>query len=1027
LIKDDSYAVEIDTEGFRFRFTGTDGNVLLHPDALTAGHESNLEVGFRQPPQQAKPLVWWDWINGSVTKEGIKADLEDIKRAGLGGVQLFDLELYMPKGPVRYGTKQWHEYVQYAIATADKLGLEFHIMNCPGWSASGGPWITPEKSMKQIVWCEENVSGSKSLKKKLKRPDIHHNGGSRDIKHDFYRDIAVFAVPADTGRSYRLPEADQKIGFTPPSFKRQTHPPDTPDKLAIPAGKILNLSEQFKDGVLSCDLPAGNWTIIRFGYTSTGKSNHPAVPEGHGLEVDKFDPEAVAFQFNQALGKILAEAKPYLGKTFKGILFDSFEGGFQNWTATFPEKFEAMNGYDLIPYLPVLTGRAIESAAVSEAVLYDFRGSIDRLLAENYFGVMQRLARKHGLILYSESQGGPLNPFYCNEYVDVPMNEFWVGNYVKRVKNMKLTASSANLYGRQIVAAESFTAVPDDGKWQNTPYSLKVPGDCAFTAGVNRFIFHTYIHQPYSHLKPGFTMGRYGTHFGRLNTWWEFVPAWIDYLSRSQFLLQQGITVTDIGFLFHNDIRYAYPDELTETPDGYDYVVCYPKNLASMQCQDGRIVVPNGPAFRILVLPDDPLMSADTLKHIQRLLKSGATVVGNRPVAPPGRNDLVERDAEFRELVSDLWGGLNENGSVSKPVGKGRLFLRQPLGPIADQIGLRPDVRFVPNPEEGEIRYIHRRTESEDIYFVCNQTDQRVEFDAQFRVAGKRPELWDPATGKRWNAASFIAEGGATHVPLMLEPRGSNFVVFRKPLPEKWITSVQGSAIVRFGDRLLARRSGNIEIHYSDKTQHTMTVGEVSPDIPVTGPWQVKFMDGRGATAETRLDSLISWTDHPDSDMRYYSGVAEYRVNVDLAKSAIKEDECFILSLGRVCDIAQVRVNGSQPVILWKEPFDLDVTEHLKVGENTIVIEVANRWINRLIGDEQFPDDCKFQAGGNKFTSGRLLAFPAWLKDPDAAKNRNRYTFATWKHYAETSPLVPSGLLGPVRLDAYKNVELGAE
>ncbi len=975
----------------------------------------DLEAGFREPPQQARPLVWWDWLNGSVTKEGIKADLKDMKRAGIGGVQLFDLELYMPKGPVRYGTDQWHEYVQHAIQTADSLGLEFHIMNCPGWSASGGPWITPDKSMKQIVWSEEEVSGPAVFKKKLGMPEI---------KHDFYKDIAVFAVPSDKGHEYRLSDWKNKIGFSKPSFKRPSQSLYEPDERAIPIESILNLSGNLSDdGVLSCNIPEGDWTIIRFGFTTTGRTNHPAVPEGHGLEVDKFDPQAVEFQFKQALSRIITEARPYLGKTFKGILFDSFEGGFQNWTDMFPEKFKAINGYDIIPYLPVLTGRVLESAAVSEAVLYDFRGTIDRLLAENYFAVMQRMAHENQLILYSESQGGPLNPFYCNEYVDVPMNEFWLRNYIERGPLMKLAASSANLYGRQIVGAEAFTAIPDYGKWQNTPYSLKKAGDFAFTSGINRFIFHTYIHQPYSYLQPGFTMGRYGTHFGRLNTWWQFVPAWIDYLSRSQFLLQQGTTVTDIGFLFHNDIRYSNPSSMTRTPDGYDYVVFYPKHLAKMQCINGQIVVPNGPAFKILVLPDYPFMSFDALKNINRLVKSGATIVGNPPAAPPGLKDLLDRKAEFEQLVSELWGGLDKSNPV-KPLGKGKLFLAKPIGQITEHIELTPDVHFTPKPEGNRIQYIHRRTESEDIYFISNQSDKAVSIETQFRVTGKRPELWDPATGKIWNATSFAVGGKTTSVPLQLEPRGSIFVVLRKPLTKKWITSLEGDSVVRFGERLLANKSVKVQVQYSDNTNQTIVIDQPSEAISITGPWRVRFLDGRGSPPEIRLDSLISWTAHSDRNIRYYSGIAEYRINIDLSKNVIKNDERYMLSLGLVCDIAQVSVNGSQPAILWKEPFQLDVTEYLKSGENTIVIQVANRWINRLIGDEQLPTDCIYRENNNKFTNNGILEFPEWLTDPEKVKTRKRYTFTTWRHYFADSPLVSSGLLGPVRLDIYKQVNL---
>lgn len=977
--------------------------------------KKNLENGFLEPPQQARPLVWWDWLNGSVTKAGIKADLKDMKRAGIGGVQLFDLELYMPEGPVRYGTDQWHEYVQYAIQTADSLGLEFHIMNCPGWSASGGPWITPDKSMKQIVWSEAEVSGPGAFEQKLDMPEI---------KHDFYKDIAVFAVPSDKGHEYRFPDWKNKIGFSKPEFKRPGQSLYAPDERAIPIESILNLSGNLsEDGVLSCNIPEGDWTIIRFGFTTTGRTNHPAVTEGHGLEVDKFDPEAVTFQFNQALSRIISEARPYLGKTFKGILFDSFEGGFQNWTDAFPEMFKTMNGYDIIPYLPVLTGRVIESAPLSEAVLYDFRGTIDRLLAENYYAVMQRLAHKNQLILYSESQGGPLNPFYCNEYVDVPMNEFWLRNYIERGPLMKLAASSANLYGRQMVGAEAFTAIPEYGKWQNTPFSLKKAGDFAFTSGINRFIFHTYIHQPYSYLKPGFTMGRYGTHFGRLNSWWQFVPAWIDYLSRAQFLLQQGSTVTDIGFLFHNDIRYSNPSSMTKTPDGFDYVVFYPKHLAKMQCINDQIVIPNGASFRILVLPDYPFLSLDALKHIHRLIQSGATVIGNPPVAPPGLKDFLNHKAEFEQLVSEIWGGLDQTKPV-KTFGKGKLLLAKPIEQITEQIHLAPDVRFTPEPEENKIPYIHRKTESVDIYFISNQTDQEVAIDAEFRVTGRRPELWDPATGKIWDAAPFTINGTATNLPLALDPRGSIFVVFREPLPKKWIKSLQGDSVVRFGDQILADKSGKVQVQYSDNTHQTIGIDQPSDAISITGPWQVRFLDGRGAPPQIGLDSLMSWTAHSDKNIRYYSGIAEYRINVDLSKKAIQNDERCMLSLGRVCDIAQVSVNGSQPAILWKEPFQLDVTEYLKNGDNKIVIQAANRWINRLIGDEQYPADCIYRENGSKFTNNGIVEFPEWLTDPEKVKARQRYTFTTWKHYFKDSPLVASGLLGPVRLEIYKHINL---
>jgi hypothetical protein len=289
------------------------------------------------------------------------------------------------------------------------------------------------------------------------------------------------------------------------------------------------------------------------------------VPEGHGLEIDKMDADAVSFYFDQALGRILREAGPRVGRTLKGLLFDSFEGGPQNWTDTFPAQFRALKGYDFVPLLPVLTGRVVESPSFTEAALRDFRGAVEQLIAKNYFGTMQRRAHERGMVIYAEAQGGPLNPVSVNEFVDVPMNEFWMPDTAPRLPRIKLVASVANVLGRPLVGAEAFTAKPEDGRWLATPATLKDPGDYAWTAGINRFILHHYVHQPTDD-GPGFGLGRYGTHFGRLNTWWPLAGAWIDYVARGQFLLQQGRTVTDIAFLNTEDHGYAFPGDMVTTP-----------------------------------------------------------------------------------------------------------------------------------------------------------------------------------------------------------------------------------------------------------------------------------------------------------------------------------------------------------------------------------------------------------------------------------------------------------------------------
>ena len=456
-----------------------------------------LDAGFAAPPPVARPLVWWHWINGNVTKHGIEADLADMKRVGIAGVQMFDASIYLPPGPVRYGTDQWHEHVQHAIATADKLGLEFHLMNTPGWSASGGPWVTPERSMKKLAWSETPATGGSALTLAVPRPKIEplkFRTPPAKKMENFFRDIVVLAVPAASTR--RTPDWEFKTKLKEKTLTAAPLDPDTTG--CIPRAQVIDLTADFDaaTGLLRATLPAGEWTILRFGFTSTSSTNHPAVPEGHGLEIDKMDADAVSFYFDQALGRILREAGQRVGRTLKGLLFDSFEGGPQNWTDTFPAQFRALKGYDFVPLLPVLTGRVVESPSFTEAALRDFRGAVEELIAKNYFGTMQRRAHERGMIIHAEAQGGPLNPVSANEYVDVPMNEFWMPDTAPRLSRIKLVASVANVLGRPLVGAEAFTAKPEDGRWLATPATLKDPGDYAWTAGINRFILHHYVHQP---------------------------------------------------------------------------------------------------------------------------------------------------------------------------------------------------------------------------------------------------------------------------------------------------------------------------------------------------------------------------------------------------------------------------------------------------------------------------------------------------------------------------------------------------
>lgn len=989
---------------------------------MAGASEDSLERHFDAPPLEARPLGWWHWINGNVTKEGIAADLEDMKRIGMGGVQLFDVEIYLPPGPIRYGTDEWHEHFQYAVRKCQELGLEFHTMNTPGWSASGGPWVTPEKSMKRVVFTETPVKGGE-IAVKLPMPELrpYYYARSTEKNNTFYRDIRVLAVPAT---QERLGDLDQKINFKTKPVVRIPQ-----DKVkGISRNEVIDLTDKMSaDGQLKASLPEGDWTVLRFGYTTTGKTNHPAVPEGHGLEIDKFDPEAVAFQFDQSMGRMIKESGPLAGSTFSAILFDSFEGGFQNWTDRFPEMFRERRGYDFIPYLPLLTGRIIESEEVSEAVLWDFRKVVEDLIADNYFGTMHRLASAHGMKLYSESQGGPLNPAADNRFIDVPMNEFWMPEVSSRAARIKQSVSSANFLGRQMVAAEAFTATPENARFLPTPATLKRPGDQAFTYGLNRFCFHSHTHQPFTDAAPGFSLGRYGTHFGRLNTWWPYVKPWISYLSRSQAMLQQGRSVADICLLLDEDLGYSLPTSVATSFPGYNFATCYPTDLRRMEAKDGQIIHPDAGAFRVLVTPQKKIAKSwvaeiSTLQALKKIVAGGGILIGPPPTAPAGLQD-VEKRAEFDGLVTEIWGvGGDSKTNAPRSVGQGRVFPANanPVEVLAG-LGVKRDLSW--DPAATDIKFIHRQAEGEDFYFVFNDSDQAHRVSLKFRQTGRQPEIWDPVTGRR--AAAQIFEVGAKEitVPVDFEPNGSVFVVFRSPLPERWVTSaVPVDLSLKTGPVLT--ESNVVEVKDNAGQTREVKLPQAPAGQVLQGPWEVEFIATRDGDIKAPMASLSSWTESEQAAIRFHSGTAVYRTK--FSSEAPKDGQRVLLDLGRVADIAEVTINGEQAGILWLPPFRADITAYLKAGENELEIKVANRWINRLIGDADLKRDYTYQpAGKNKFQDGRLESIPSWLYDQAVrAEKLSKQTFAVWRHYSSSDPLAESGLLGPVKLQWFNTVNL---
>ena len=743
---------------------------------------AGLDQEFATPPDSARPWVYWFWLNSNITKEGITADLEAMRRVGIGGVLIMEVDQGAPVGPVAFGGPQWRELFGHVCTEAARLGLEVNMNNDAGWCGSGGPWVTPDRSMQKVVWTETAVEGPRRAEIAL--PEPAKTAG-------YYRDIAVVAFPTPAGTAKiqdlagKTLQVRKDLPIAPASYAA------LPADQVVSAGSVVQLTAQFRDGRLAWDAPAGRWTVLRLGHTSTGAVNAPAPLSGRGLECDKLSKEAVDAMFAGLMGKLIDDNRPLAGKSLVRTHIDSWEVHSQNWTPRMREEFRARRGYDLDRFLPVLAGYVVDSLEVSERFLWDFRQTISDLLLENYADRFRELARRGGLELSIEAYGdGPLDDLRFAGRCDEPMGEFWSWEYGSAAETCTEMVSAAHTYGRRIIGAEAMTAT-DAEKWLGHPGNLKALGDWAFCEGINRFVFHRYALQPWTApgRSPGMSMGPWGLHYERTQTWWEYSKPWHEYLSRCQHLLRQGHFVADLCYVagegaprsFHPPVRRS-----GTPPDrpGYNFDACSPEVvLTRMSVVDGRIVLPDGMSYRLLVLPDGRTMTPALLAKIVELVEAGATVVGPRPDKAPGLENHPAADDQVKRLAERLWGPCDGKKVTSHQLGKGRVVWG--ITPQEALAGMKVPPDFACDRLAKErFRYIHRRLDDgTELYFVANGRNRAIRAACSFRAAGKRPELWRPETGRKEPVVACQEKQGVVEMPLELAAAESVFVVFR-PSPQ---------------------------------------------------------------------------------------------------------------------------------------------------------------------------------------------------------------------------------------------------
>ncbi len=752
----------------------------------------------------------------------------------------------------------------------------------------------------------------------------------------------------------RVNRFEEKAGFAtlPDLYSFAT--PDVAPGVAIQKSTVIDLTAKMRpDGKLDWTPPPGHWIVQRMGYSLTGITNHPASPEATGLEVDKLNRGYVKAYFEHYLDNYKSAVGPLMGKTgVRFVVTDSWEAGTENWTDDMLAEFATRRGYDAHPWLPVLTGRVVESAQASDRFLWDWRKTLADLVAENHYGQIAQSLHARGMGQYGESheEGRATigDGMEMKKADDVPMSAMWTQRPGVNAEqygynaDIRESASVAHIYGQNLVAAESLTAA--SGPWAWSPSTLKPTADKELAMGLNRFVIHTSVHQPLIDKAPGLALGPFGQWFTRNEVWAEQAQPWVTYLARSSFLLQQGHFVADILYFYGEDsnLTAIFGSKSPDVPIGYNFdYVNADALIHKLSVKNGELVTASGMSYRVLALDAySQHMSLPVLRKIRELVLAGATVVGSRPADDPS---LADDAAEFHSISDQLWG--------QPKTGKGKVYGNEKLADVLAGMKVPPDFTYSKPQDDTEVLFVHRKLEQADLYYIDNRNDRVQQVDATFRIDGKAPELWHADSGMIEPAAYHI-ENGHTAVPLHLDPYETVFVVFRKPA---------GSPA-----RDLPARSESVV-------------------ATVEGPWEVSFEPNRGAPAKITLDKLTSWSENTDEGVKYFSGHGTYTKTVDASAEWFKPGAQLWLDLGDVKNLAEVTVNGKALGTVWKAPYRLDVTSAMKPGENRLEIRVANLWVNRLIGDQQ----------------------------PNAAK---KYTFTTHNPYKATSPLLPSGLLGAVQV-----------
>ena len=928
------------------------------------------EALFREPPLEARPAALWPWLNGYVDLRQMTRELEEMRDKGMRGSIIWDIGSLadplkmIPAGPAFLGEESL-KAIHWAMDECQRLGLELGIVASSSWNA-GGAWIEPEDASKQISWSALTIKGPAGYKGALPDP----KGMT-----PYHEEVSVYA--------FRVPEA-------PSAIKRSD---------------IRNISDRYDGTVLTWDVPEGEWKVLRFICNNTGQKLVCPSPNSNGYVIDHLSSAAAEKHIAHMIETIRAGRRDF--GALKTFMLDSYEvDPNDDWTPDFLPQFKKSFGYDPLPFLPVLSGAIVDDEDVTKRFLHDYRKAVGDLLVTNHFAKTKEILNKNGLSLLAEAGHGGyarVDPLKALGASDVPMGEYWNGSEFWVTKE---AASAAHIYGKTLVNAESLTGWR---AWKDGPAHYKRLFDVALGEGLNQVTFHTFTHNPPEAGLPGFVYHA-GEHFNVNSTWWEYSGPLLKYMARCCYLLQQGRFVGDLCLYYGDQAPNLVPPrriDPTLTPkydptkcghcgrpipvdpkglgSGYDYdYVNEEVILAKMEVENETLTLPKGLTYRVMVLPDKREISPEVLRKLERLIKDGAVVVGPKPLRSNSLTNYPACDEEVRTLGEKIWGACDGEKIASNRYGKGKVVWGLPLKEVLRELGVGPD--FIAegiDETDPTIFYIHRKTPEDDIYFVANSSLDRRTFVGRFRIpADKTPSLWLADEGKITGARVLEAGRDFTRVELDLPPAGSVFVVFR---PKE--------------------KNPNPKADQENAEPQTDRLSEmIAPDKP----WKIVFPEGRGRASQSRswqgrgrasqsrswqgrgapkeimMDDLSDWTLSSLEGVKYFSGTAQYSTTFQIPDSLFKRKKVIWLDLGEVKEVAAVRINGRAVGTLWKQPFATDISAFVRPGKNQLDIAVTNLWHNRLVGDAG-------KEGPERFTRTNV---------------QNRYK--------KDTPLLPSGLIGPV-------------